>query len=315
MLPRGSHERREQKFPEKCTAQCREHEGLCKRRSRFAKAPTQSWSAIGFPLKQLQGWDQIRSHGSCFCRMLGHGTVQGAKSWLQHVKPKSTSRLLMTFTSLRIQKLSLGSNYVWGSGGGIRVPRMGMGGSGEQRKLRSQQVRGQLSWPSVPDHSGSFFHLLASLQYTARRVLLSPRDPGLESSRPGCLESSTWVFLGLERNRYAVLCRLPGPGVTRNLLTKCYNFFTMTRQCRHWDSAGQSEERDVTCAPITAQRFCLPTRKRKREIGDSSTEQLRRSAAGPRRPGAASFLSWMILGRQETHLLVTVIRQQSSPGK
>ena len=71
--------------------------------------------------------------------------------------------------------------------------------------------------------------------YTVR--VLSARRFWMESSpRPGwLLVSSTWVFLGLEKNRYAVWCRLPGQGrvTRRNLPTKCYNSFTMISQGRH----------------------------------------------------------------------------------
>ena len=55
--------------------------------------------------------------------------------------------------------------------------------------------------------------------------------------------SSTWVFLGLEKNRYDVGRRAGGeelpPVTARNLLTKCYNFFTMVRSENESFSANQ----------------------------------------------------------------------------
>ena len=86
----------------------------------------------------------------------------------------------------------------------------------------------------------------------------------LESSLPGWLVSSTWVFLGLERNRYSVWCRQPAQGVARNLLTKCYNFFTMPRRTLRqiWPIRGESHN---MLTNHSRGAHCLPTGKRKRE--------------------------------------------------
>ena len=81
-------------------------------------------------------------------------------------------------------------------------------------------------FPSPTPHSPSQIQFIQS----ARRFWME------SSPRPGwLLVSSTWVFLGLEKNRYAVWCRLPGQGrvTRRNLSTKCYNSFTMISQGRH----------------------------------------------------------------------------------
>ena len=188
-----------------------------------------------------------------------------------------------------------------------RVLRMGMGGSGEQRKLRSQQVRGQLSWPSQTAASNCPRLLTQFTQSLC--FVVSQERYWLESSRPGWWWAPHGYFLALRGT--GTRCRQPAQGVTRNLLTKCYNFFTMPRQSGHWDSSGKSEGRAVTWCPITVKRSLLFSDWKKEAGRLEIAEQLRR-CQGPKR----GQVPW-ILGGQEIHLLVAVVirQQQRNPGE
>ena len=115
------------------------------------------------------------------------------------------------------------------------VLRMGTGGSEEQRKLRSQQVRGQLSWPSLTTASIS----------RRPKSLLNPTINVLETAwRAPCTgELHVGISWPWEEQ---VWCRQAGRGgeelppvTARNLLTKCYNFFTMVRSENESFSANQ----------------------------------------------------------------------------
>ena len=180
--------------------------------------------------------------------LLQNGTVQGIRSILCHNSDCSTLKLNQ---NIEIEDWHLVGSLRMDTKAVFWAPITSEGRrefSGweweevETKKAQESTSAGVIvSWPSLKTAASIYLPSPNNTVYT----LHSPcsvrglrRRYKLESSWPGWLVSSTWVFLGLEKNRYAVWCRLPGLGVTRNLPTKCYNSFTMTRKDGHWVSVS-----------------------------------------------------------------------------
>ena len=174
------------------------------------------------------------------------------------------------------------------------VLRMGTGGSEEQRKLRSQQVRGQLSWPSLTTASIS----------RRPKSLLNPTINVLETAWRAACTGELHVGISWPWEEQ-VWCRQAcrGWGVTACHSQKpSHQVLQLLYYGQEWKWVifCQPEREALRTRPMGVDIVTsLPTVTRNREIGDSSGSwQLRRPSPGHGRLPR-------ILGGQETHLLVS----------